>query len=1183
MPEVARSTPVYYRAPMEYIKIIVEEIALKNRARLLIEKKESESHVEVLLHLKAVDKCQLHWGLSRTPGSLWHVPPENVWPGGSRAYDRTAVRTPFISHNGDGRVFFKLDRTAGYSNLVFAFFYPDTGKWDNNHGNNYIIPLPVINKRSSLPSSLKEVTKGRNVLFEETFVLGEEGSLAAAVCKDGNQYEVFLISDVTERLTLHWGAALKSRYEWKLPPEPLQPAGSVVYDDKSVRTPFTFRNGTNRLAFRFSEDEAPLGITFVLKMTKEDRWLKSRNRNIFVPLTHYGKERYPELSELAKDIIHGETGDHGWTLMHRFNLCHDLMDGLEDNAEGLSMIYVWMRYSVIRQLDWQRNYNTKPSELSHAQDRLTLKIADIYKSRPEGRDLLRLIMSTLGRGGEGQRIRDDILHIMHRHHIKEVSGHFIEQWHQKLHNNATPDDIVICEAYLEFLRSNGDRDLFYKTLEAGGVSRERMESFERPITMPPDFIPHLKDGLIHDFGDYLKLLKSIHLGTDLETAINAARHLLDGETGGLLDFIRQHMDAGGEELASIAEKTISVRLALKESLNIEGDTGKVRDMLFLDLALEDFIRIAIERNIHEMQDEARLADLLGITVWNVLLSYDDDDLSACIREWEHLQGLPRFSEDWSLHAYAVLERAGRATSTLVDGYYQLFQPKAEYLGAAFRAEQWTINIFSEEVVRGMPAFVLSMIISRLEPRLRRHAKLGDWQVVSPGRAAGWLEVAESLGSVQGRQYGRPSIIIADKVSGYEEPPEGVTAIITPDTVDLVSHLAVRARNANLLFATCYDRDRIDHLKSLRGHILDLKVTVSGDVEFEEAKEGQVSGPPSVELVYEKKALPAFSGYAVSSGEFNSRIVGGKSNNLKALENQLPGRIHLPVSVALPFGVFDKVLDLKINSEIAGKYRGLLASIEGNPEETLAELRSTVLDLNAPEDLILSLQKTMVDSGLQWPDKREDIWTCIKHVWASKWNERAHLSRAARRISHEDIFMAVLIQQVVDAEYAFVIHTFNPITGDNKELYAEVVPGLGETIVGNYPGRAFSFISNKNRPEHIIRSYPGKSTGLFGDGLIFRSDSNAEDLEGYAGAGLYDSIILEPPREKTLDYTGEELICDKDFQKEIMSNITEIGTLIEECFGSPQDIEGAYSGGKYYVLQTRPQVGLKGPELNRVKS
>jgi alpha-glucan, water dikinase len=36
----------------------------------------------------------------------------------------------------------------------------------------------------------------------------------------------------------------------------------------------------------------------------------------------------------------------------------------------------------------------------------------------------------IGKGsGNGQRVRDDILNIMHKHKIPESQGHFYEQWH----------------------------------------------------------------------------------------------------------------------------------------------------------------------------------------------------------------------------------------------------------------------------------------------------------------------------------------------------------------------------------------------------------------------------------------------------------------------------------------------------------------------------------------------------------------------------------------------------------------------------------------------------------------------------------------------------------------------------------------------------------------------------------
>lgn len=1152
---------------------MIEKITLKNRSELRVEKRERDDAVEVLFHMKDGENCLLHWGLSRKPGAAWRVPPEHVWPGGSRAYGRAAIQTPFTCRNDDCSISVKFDRSIDFPNLVFSFFFPDSGRWDNNRGRNYHITLPVVKRESPLPSVFSEETRGRTVLYEDTCPLGDEGALSYAVTRTDGGYEAVLLSDIPQPMVLHWGIAVESRYDWMLPAEPVRPAGSVVYDSKAVQTPFMYRDGINRLSLGFSENEAPLGISFVLKIKDKNRWFKSGHRNFFIPLTYSEKNEYPGLSRLTEEIIHGETGDHSWTLMHRFNLCHDLLDTVKNNAEGLAMIYVWMRFSEIRQLDWQRRFNTQPRELSHAQDRLTLKIADIFKREPESRELLRLVMSTSGRGGEGQKIRDEILNIMHRHHIKEVSGHFMEEWHQKLHNNTTPDDVVICEAYLEFLRSDGNLDLFYETLEAGGVTRERLEHFERPIVTPPDFVPHLKEALIHDFRNYLKLLRSIHSGTDLESAINAAGYFIDGELGGHIAFIWHHRHKGSAGLVDYVERVTAARRILKERLMTEQDNRGVRDLLFLDLALEGFMRIVIERSIHEKPDGDQLVDLTGTVLENLRFSYDNEELSETHREWTHLKGMPRFSKDWSLHAKAVLERVSRAAGMYVDRYYQLFQSKAEYLGRAFKADAWTITLFTEEVVRGMPAFVLSMLIRRLDPVLRKHAKLGDWQVISPGRTAGWLETAESLGSVQGAHYERPSIIIADKVRGDEEPPEGVTAIITSDPVDLVSHIAVRARNANLLFATCYDEERFKRLKSLRGHMLNLGVTVSGDVEIKEAEE-EASAPERAEFRYEERTLPAFSAYAVASGDFNSAIVGGKSNNLKRLENKLPDWIHIPVSAAVPFGIFEKLISLDINREISEKYNELISRIDVKPEETLAELRRVLLDLDAPEDMRSALQSIMDISGLGRPEKWDDIWLCVKRVWASKWNERAYLSRSTRKMRHEDVFMAVLVQQVVEAEYAFVIHTANPFTQDKNELYAEVVPGLGETLVGNYPGRALSFIANKSAPLPGILSYPSKSAGLFGGGLIFRSDSNAEDLPGYAGAGLYDSVMLEPPREATLDYTRDALCWNDNFKKEFLTAITEIGAVVEERFGFPQDIEGAYAAGQYYVVQTRPQVGLR---------
>lgn len=56
-----------------------------------------------------------------------------------------------------------------------------------------------------------------------------------------------------------------------------------------------------------------------------------------------------------------------------------------------------------------------------------------------------------------------------------------------------------------------------------------------------------------------------------------------------------------------------------------------------------------------------------------------------------------------------------------------------------------------------------------------------------------MQVAD-LDEVQEEVYSEPTVLLANKVSGEEEIPEGVVAVLTPDAPDVLSHSSVRARN-----------------------------------------------------------------------------------------------------------------------------------------------------------------------------------------------------------------------------------------------------------------------------------------------------------------------------------------------------------------------------------------------------
>ena len=169
-------------------------------------------------------------------------------------------------------------------------------------------------------------------------------------------------------------------------------------------------------------------------------------------------------------------------------------------------------------------------------------------------------------------------------------------------------------------------------------------------------------------------------------------------------------------------------------------------------------------------------------------------------------------------------------------------------------------------------------------------------------------------------------------------------------------------------------------------------------------------------------------------------------------------------------------------------------------------------------------------------------------------------------------MAVLCQKIIPAEYAFVIHTKNPSTNDPNEIYSEVVYGMGETLVGFYEGHSFSFTYNKNNRNITIKSYPNKSIALKNSGFIFRSDSNTEDLEGFAGAGLFDSVPMTENEVINMGYKENDIFLDSGFVKKLCEKIAELGIETEKYFNwEPQDIEGVYYKEQFYIVQTRPQV------------
>ncbi len=62
------------------------------------------------------------------------------------------------------------------------------------------------------------------------------------------------------------------------------------------------------------------------------------------------------------------------------------------------------------------------------------------------------------------------------------------------------------------------------------------------------------------------------------------------------------------------------------------------------------------------------------------------------------------------------------------------------------------------------------------------------------------------------------MLLAKRVTGEEEVPEGCVAVVTPDAPDVLSHVSVRARNMRVLFAICHEEQPLKDIEALNGKV-----------------------------------------------------------------------------------------------------------------------------------------------------------------------------------------------------------------------------------------------------------------------------------------------------------------------------------------------------------------------------
>ena len=746
------------------------------------------------------------------------------------------------------------------------------------------------------------------------------------------------------------------------------------------------------------------------------------------------------------------------------------------------------------------------------------------------------------------RIRD----IAHRDDIgSDLKREIKTTLQNKLHRCAGPEDLATSAALLERVTATG-------------------------ANYPSTFVEQFK--IFHE--ELKEFFNARSLDERLRTLLPSA----DRNQGDRIRlFLERKTDHTlGSQLALLQALT-SLRQGFLERAGRASDLESP-EFLLADIALEDFAFALLSEIINACENApatpaaAFETQTLMFALKNLELSGVDQPESLALerelRQWGTLS--PSASREEILRLKASLLRCRRLTESFGARAVALLSGRAEKLGRALGVAEHAIRVFSESVVRGHLVFQVSKLATRLLRRIRERLKAPAWDVLVGGQATGRVVRLASLGAWD-RDQQETVVVLLESAAGDEEIPGKVAGIVLAHELPHLSHLSLRARQAGVVFATCEDAGEHRRLQEFEGQTVSLRA-LPDQVTWEKAAEAgfaarAINQPPltvpPVRLSPESLWIPL--------ERASSAMAGGKAagvRRLAELSRRPQNDFNCPSGLVVPFGVMEEALRAAPAAE--AEYRELVERLErAAPADFAAatrRLRELVEQLSVPGPVLREAQRQfastaalIVRSSANCEDLEEfagaglyhsvagvppdKVAGAIRQVWASLWTQRAALSRRDAGIPQRQAHMAVLIQELVPADYSFVLHTVHPITHDVQEVYAEIVVGLGETLAS---------AAARGTPYRLTIN---KQTGAVMT-LAFANFSQA--VRPNSESGL---------RRETVDYSEIGLSRETKAMAELGRRLVAVGGCVERALGKPQDIEGAVLQDRIYLVQARPQPGL----------
>jgi pyruvate,water dikinase len=228
-------------------------------------------------------------------------------------------------------------------------------------------------------------------------------------------------------------------------------------------------------------------------------------------------------------------------------------------------------------------------------------------------------------------------------------------------------------------------------------------------------------------------------------------------------------------------------------------------------------------------------------------------------------------------------------------------------------------------------------------------------------------------------------------------------------------------------------------------------------------------------------------------------------------------------------IMETDLPEEVREEILDAYDSM-----GGDEEAFVAVRSSATAEDLPDASFAGQQETFLNVT------RDDLLHRVKECWASLFSQRAIYYRNRQGFPHDEVDIAVVVQQMVDAEKSGVMFTSHPSTGERR-IIIEAAWGLGEAVV-----------SGSVSPDNYV------------------VDRESEAVEEVTVA---EKKVMHVKDEETGETVEREVPADKREERVLtddeISELVALGERVEEHYDKPQDVEWAIVGSEVYMLQSRP--------------